>query len=143
MNQRIEELLERYWSAESSLAEEVELKELLSKSPGYEDEKRLFDSLRELAGNEPLRVYIPKTKTRMLKYSWAKYAAAVALIAGSLSVWRVYEHRQAEERAYQEVMQAFTLIHTNFMKGQEQMQVMEDLKYLNTTNHLFGNPHGK
>jgi hypothetical protein len=35
-------------------------------------------------------------------------------------------------------MQAFALIQTNFAKGQEQMQVMNEMKYLNTTNQLFG-----
>jgi len=41
------------------------------------------------------------------------------------------------------VMQAFALIRTNLSKGQEEMNPLNDLKYLNTTNQLFGNPINK
>ncbi len=134
---RIEELLEKYWNAETSLAEEQELKNLLSKAEGYEEEKEMFSSIAGLASEEPKSLTIPKGKIRKLRSSWLNWAASIAILAGSFYGWRMYEQKQAEKVAYDQVMMAFALIQTNFSKGQQQMEVMNDLKYLNTTNQLF------
>jgi hypothetical protein len=56
---------------------------------------------------------------------------------GSFWGWRVYERNQAEQKAYEEVMQAFAMIQNNLSKGQDQLRPLNDLKYLNTTNQLF------
>lgn len=134
---RIEELLEKYWNAETSLAEEQELKNLLSQAEGYEEEKEMFSGIAGLASEEPKNLIIPKGKIRKLNSSWLNWAASIAILAGSFYGWRVYEQKQAEKEAYDQVMMAFALIQTNLSKGQEQMEVMNDLKYLNTTNELF------
>lgn len=134
---RIEELLEKYWNTETSLAEEQELKNLLSQSEGYEEEKEMFSGIAGLASAEPENLSFPKGKIRKLNASWLNWAASIAILAGSFYGWRVYEQKQAEKEAYDQVMMAFALIQTNLSKGQEQMEVMNDLKYLNTTNELF------
>jgi len=134
---RIEELLEKYWNAETSLAEEQELKNLLSQAEGYEEEKEMFSGIAGLATEEPENLTIPKGKITKLNTSWLNWAASIAILAGSFYGWRVYEQKQAEKEAYDQVMMAFALIQTNLSKGQEQMEVMNDLKYLNTTNELF------
>lgn len=134
---RIEELLEKYWNAETSLAEEQELKNLLSQAEGYEEEKEMFSGIAGLATEEPENLTMPKGKVRKLNSSWLNWAASIAILAGSFYGWRVYEQKQAEKEAYDQVMMAFALIQTNLSKGQEQMEVMNDLKYLNTTNELF------
>lgn len=142
MNERIDELLEKYWEAESSLAEEQELKRLLQATEGYAEEKGLFLSLSVISSEEPT-IKMP-TKVVPIKYErWMSWAASVAILIGSVWGWTIYEEKQAEQEAYMEVMQAFALIQTNLSKGQEQMTVMNDLKYLNTTNQLFGNPTNK
>lgn len=134
---RIEELLEKYWNAEASLAEEQELKNLLSQTEGYEEEKEMFSTIAALAAEEPENLIIPKGKVRKLHSSWLNWAASITILAGSFYGWGVYEQKQDEKEAYDQVMMAFTLIQTNFSKGQEQLEVMNDLKYLNTTNELF------
>lgn len=134
---RIEELLEKYWNAETSLAEEQELKNLLWQSEGYEDEKEMFSGIAGLASVVPENLSFPKGKIRKLNASWLNWAASIAILAGSFYGWRVYEQKQAEKEAYDQVMMAFALIQTNLSKGQEQMEVLNDLKYLNTTNELF------
>lgn len=134
---RIEELLEKYWNAETSLAEEQELKNLLSQAEGYEEEKEMFSGIAGLATEEPENLTMPKGKVRKLNISWLNWAASIAILAGSFYGWRVYEQKQAEKEAYDQVMMAFALIQTNLSKGQEEMEVMNDLKYLNTTNELF------
>ncbi len=142
MNQRIDELLEKYWEAETSLAEEQELKELLFSANGYTDEKALFSGLKDLSTQEP-NVKIPTKVVQLKSRNWMTWAASVAILIGSAWGWAVYEQKQAEQEAYMEVMQAFALIQTNLSRGQKEMNVMNDLKYLNTTNQLFGNPTTK
>jgi len=135
---RIEELLEKYWNAETSLIEEQELKNLLSQADGYAEEKEMFSSIAGLATQEPENLKMPKGKVRKLNSTWLNWAASIAILAGSFYGWRMYEQKQAEKEAYDQVMMAFALIQTNFSKGQERLELMNDLKYLNTTNQLFG-----
>lgn len=134
---RIEELLEKYWEAETSLSEEKELRELIQEAEGYEEEKALFKALNQFKSEEPKSLSIPKTKTRKLNTTWISWAASVTILIGSFWGWRVYEQNQAEREAYEEVMKAFSMIQSNLSKGQDQLAPLNDLKYLNTTNQLF------
>lgn len=142
MNQRIDELLEKYWEAETTLTEEQELKHLLQSTEGYDDEKALFSGISELLNEEPT-LKMPTRTVPIKSRNYMNWAASIAILIGSAWGWTVYEQKQAEQEAYVEVMQAFALIQTNLSKGQEEMNVMNDLKYLNTTNQLFGNPTTK
>jgi hypothetical protein len=137
MNNRIDELLEKYWTAETSLAEEQELKILILQSEEYESEKELFHGLGELAQKEPV-LSMPAITFDINARSWMGWAASIALLVGTIWGYQVYEQKQKEEQAYREVMQAFALIHTNLSKGQEQLQVMNEFRYLNTTTEIFG-----
>lgn len=134
---RIEELLEKYWEAETSQSEEKELRDLIHEAEGYEQEKTLFKALNQFKAEEPKKLSIPKTKVRKLNTSWISWAASVSILLGSFWGWRVYERNQAEQKAYEEVMQAFAMIQNNLIKGQDQLAPLNDLKYLNTTNQLF------
>lgn len=142
MNERIEELLAKYWDTETSLAEEAELKDLIKSAEGYTSEKELFGLLAEFHLEEPeLKMKPrPKAKQRRLRSHWMSWAASIAILAGSFWGWRrAYEQQEAERQAYEEVMMAFAIVQTNLQKGKSQMQPMNDLKYLNTTNQLFDN----
>lgn len=138
MNQRIDELLDKYWAAESSLDEEQELKALLLSADDYEGEKALFSGLKEISSIEPILkkpIRIVPIKSRKL----INWAASIAILIGSVWGWTIYEKKQAERKAYMEVMQAFVLIQKNLSRGQEEMRVMNDLRYLNTPTQLFDN----
>ncbi|HAH39091.1 MAG TPA: hypothetical protein DEQ87_10155 [Algoriphagus sp.] len=135
MNERIKELLDKYWEASSSVEEEAELKLLLSRVQGFESEKQLFGLLDEMKQEEPVRVKIPK-RVRVRSLAWLNWAASVAILLGSYVGWRVYE-RQQEEQAYREVVAALSLIQQNLSKGQEKMSKMNDLKYLSAPEDLF------
>lgn len=137
MKSHIEELLEKYWEGETSLSEEKELRKLILEAEGYEKEKELFAALEQFKSLEPQNLSIPKAKTRKLVPQWTRWAASVAILLGSYWGWSVYEQKQAEQEAYEEVMQALAMIQTNLSKGQQQLQPLNDLKYLNTTNQLF------
>ena len=138
MKSRIEELVEKYWETETTLEEERELKALLRTTDGFEDEKALFGIMDDFKTEMPQRLQFPTEKpARTIRMQWLGWAASVALLAGSIWIWQDYEQKKQEELAYQQVMEALALIQNNLSKGQEQMQPLNDLKYLNTTNQLF------
>ncbi len=137
MKTRIEELLGKYWEAETSQNEEKELRELIREATGYEQEKALFKGLDLFKSEEPKILRVPKTKTRRLNPAWLSWAASITILIGSFWGWRVYEQKQAEQRAFEEVIQAFGLIQSNLSKAKDQLAPLNDLKYLNTTNQLF------
>jgi hypothetical protein len=137
MKSRIEELLEKYWEGETSLSEEKELRRLVFESEGYEKEKQLFSALAKFRYLEPQNLHVPQEKSRKLVPQWTRWAASIAILLGTYWGWSYYEQRQAEEKAYEEVMQALAMIQTNLSKGQQQLQPLNDFKYLNTTNQLF------
>ncbi|TDQ17390.1 hypothetical protein DFQ04_2043 [Algoriphagus boseongensis] len=139
MRERIEELLQKYWAGESSLAEEKELKESLAQVEGFETEKSFFGVLKDFKAQMPEKLKTPggKPKSKTIRLQWLSWAASLALIISSVWVWRDYEEKKEQEQAYQEVMEALAMIQTNLAKGQEQMKPLNDLKYLKTTNQLF------
>ncbi|MBC6366430.1 hypothetical protein [Algoriphagus sp. AK58] len=138
MKSRIEELIEKYWEAETSLEEERELKALLKDAEGYEAEKALFGILEDFQKEMPQKVSIPRQlRGRTIRIQWLGWAASIALLVSSVWIWQDYERRRQEEIAYQQVMEALALIQNNLSKGQEQLQPLNDLRYLNTTNQLF------
>ena len=138
MKSRIEELVEKYWETETTLEEERELKALLRTTDGFEDEKALFGIVDDFKTEMPQRLQFPTEKpARTIRMQWLGWAASVAMLAGSIWIWQDYEQKKQEELAYQQVMEALALIQNNLSKGQEQMQPLNDLKYLNTTNQLF------
>ncbi len=142
METRVHELLAKYWEAETSLEEEKELRDLLQTVEGFEEEKILFGGLGELSEMEP-QLEIPEekpkeTKVRRITPVWLNWAASVLILVSSVWIWQYTEQRKAEEEAYEEVMMALAMIQSNLAKGKENMKEIEDLKYLNTTNQIFG-----
>lgn len=137
MKTRIDKLLDKYWEGETSLTEEKDLRKLILEADGYEKEKEIFKAFGQFRALEPQNLSIPKTKTRQLTPQWTRWAASIAVLLGTFWGWSVYEQKQAEQRAYEEVMQALALIQTNLSKGQQELQPLNELKYLNTTNQLF------
>jgi hypothetical protein len=137
MKTRTEELLEKYWNGQTSLPEEKELRRLILESEGYEKEKELFAALTQFKSLEPENLHIPKAKVRKLVPQWTRWAASIVILLGTYFGWSSYEQKQAERKAYDEVMQALAMIQVNLSKGQQQMQPLNDFKYLNTTHHLF------
>jgi hypothetical protein len=137
MKVRIEELLEKYWEAETSQSEEMELRRLILEAEDYEQEKALFKGLDQFKAEKPKNLRIPKAKNRKQNPHWLSWAASITILIGSFWGWRVYEQKQAEQKAFEEVMQAFALIQSNLSKAKDQLAPLNDLKYLNTTNQLF------
>ncbi len=134
---RIEVLLAKYWEAETSLSEEQELKDLLSRSEDYALEKEFFGEISQLASQEPKGLTIPIQTRKKSSWNLVKWAASLAIIGSSFYLWKINEQKKAEREAYEQVMHAFALIQNNFAKGQTQMGALNGLRYLNTTHELF------
>ncbi len=135
MKDRLTLLLDKYYSGETTLAEENEIKSLLRKSNAGEVEKSFFYGIQTLAKSEPRRIKLPITRVKSI--SWWQYAAVVMFfVIGGYWIY-TSEQRHAEQEAYEKVMQAFQLIQNNMEKGTNQMHIMDDLKHLNTTDELF------
>ena len=138
MKSRIEELLEKYWEGETSLAEEKELKKVLSGAEGFEKEKAFFGAMAAFQQEEPQSLSIPSKKPPIQRsLQWLGWAASLVLLISSVWIWRDYQQKEEERLAYLELMDALSLIQTNLAKGQAQMEPLNDLKYLNTTDQLF------
>ncbi len=137
MNARIKELLHKYWDAETTLEEEKELRDLLPQATGFELEKALFRSLGQFKSEEPNNLSLPEAKSKKLNPTWISWAASVTLLIGTFYGWKVYEQKQAEKQAYEQVMQALSLIQTNLSRGQQELTPLNALKYLNAPDRVF------
>jgi hypothetical protein len=138
MKSRIEELLHRYWEGETSLEEERELKKALQEADGFDQEKAYFGLWEEFGKQSPIRVQVPTSKIKKIKsLNWLAWAASLALVISSVWVGQDFMEKKEQEQAYYEVMDALALIQANLEKGREQMQPLNDLKYLNTADQLF------
>ncbi|WP_026955158.1 hypothetical protein [Algoriphagus vanfongensis] len=135
MKSRLNQLLDKYWEAESSLEEEKELRGLLSQTEGFEAEKKLFGVIDAYASEET-QMKMPRRSAKVRKFAWLNWAASVAILIGTFVGWRAYERHQ-QEQAYQEVVAALSLIQENWSKGQQEMDKMSDFKYLSTPGDLF------
>jgi hypothetical protein len=136
MKNRIEELLDKYWEGESSLSEEKELRELLHSSKGYDIEKSFFLGVSKLKLEESKRIQMP-VKEGPEFAGWMKIAAAFLVLLVSGWVVFDYQKKQQEKEAFEQVMQAFSLIQVNMEKGTKSLQVMEEFRYLGVTEELF------
>lgn len=137
MNARIKELLDKYWDAETTLEEEKELRNLLSQATGFGHEKALFEALGKFKSEDPTHLKSPETRSKKLNPFWISWAASAAVLIVSFYGWRVHEQKQAEKQAYEQVMQALSLIQTNLSRAQQQLGPLNDLKYLNAPDQVF------
>lgn len=135
MKSRLNQLLDKYWEAESSLEEERELRGLLSQVEGFEAEKKLF-GIMDAYASEETQLKMPRRSVKVRKFAWLNWAASVAILIGTFVGWRAYERHQ-QERAYKEVLAALSLIQENWSKGQQEMDKMSGFRYLSTPGDLF------
>jgi hypothetical protein len=134
MKEKIEALLAKYYEGDTTLAEEKELKALLWKSEGFEEERRFFLGLDALKAMEPAAKPQPRVGTTMPL--WQK-VAAVLVLCGGLSWWFIDQQIKKEERAYSQVMQAFDMIQQNMRKGTTSLGALKEMRHLNKTDELF------
>lgn len=136
MKDRVAELLDKYWAGDTSLKEEAELRSLLKESKDYPELSPFFLGVEQLSA---LEVNLDKpTKSRIIGTVFLSKIAAVFIglvVVGSL-LYSDYRRRE-QEKAYVQVMEAFALIQSNMEKGTAELQIMGELRHLNTAKELF------
>jgi hypothetical protein len=118
----IEQLIERYENAETSLKEEQMLKEYFQQEnvPTHLSEYKAYFNYFSEESTERYTKTLP-IKPRRTNLKWLSVAAAVVLMVSIYSINNSDElsvkERQEAELAYQETQKAFQLISQNLNKG--------------------------
>ena len=133
---KIENLLEKYFEAETSIAEEKELKDYFSSSdvaPPLEQYKPLF-SYAVQAKQEQFKATIPLNTRKRKRTVWLSVAASVAVLLGvGLFTFNNYNQLKSNdlgtyddpEVAFRETQKALAMISESVNKG------IGSMKYLN------------
>lgn len=134
MKEKIKALLAKYYEGDTTLAEEKELRTLLLRSEGFEEERRFFLGLDALSVIEPSAKPQPRSGTPFRL--WQK-VAAVLVLCGGLSWWFIDQQIKKEEEAYAQVMEAFNMIQENMSKGTTSLDALQEMRHLNKPGELF------
>ncbi|MBU2976323.1 MULTISPECIES: hypothetical protein [Zobellia] len=133
---RIEKLLEKYFEAETTVAEEKELRAFFSKGEVPENLEQYIPlfSFTSGAKKEQLSKEIvlePKTTggNRSL-YKWMSIAAAVVLMFGVYLGKTYYDEKELEQQqalyAYNETKKALDMLSQNMERGTEKMGYLNE-----------------
>ncbi len=95
MELRIKELLERYWTGETSLSEESELKEFFKENPSLAGEGQYFRSLAQFKNNKNPRFQHPgKSQSK------AKWSVAAVVTIGLLAAVMVFQDAKQQQEQF-------------------------------------------
>lgn len=122
----IEKILEKYFEASTTVAEERTLREYFAQdsvAPHLEQYKPMFNYF-SIAKEEKYTKQVP-LKPRVNYYKWLSVAAAVVLTFG-LYFGKEYQERKQAEYAYQETKKAFELLAENFGRGTEKVAYLKE-----------------
>ncbi len=143
---RIENLLEKYFEAETSIAEEKELKDYFTSSdvaPPLEQYKPLFGYVVQ-AKQEQFNATIPLNTIKRKRVVWLSVAASVAVLLGvGLSTFNHYNHPKSAgygtyddpEVAFRETQKALAMISEHVNKGIGSMGYLNE--YEQSKNRIF------
>ncbi len=134
----IEKLLEKYMEAETSIAEENELKTYFSGdtvAPHLEEYREMFGYFS--ASKKEKFTKTIQLKSQKLNWKWLTVAASVVLL---VSVYTGYQKNQQAkaEKYYEETQYAFTLLSANLNKGTAAIYELQEFE--TTTNKIFKQP---
>jgi len=124
----IEKLLEKYFEANTTVAEEEKLREYFAQEsvPAHlEPYKPMFNYFSN-AKEERFTKQVP-LKTRSNLYKWIS-VAAVAVLTFGIYLGNEYQERKKAEYAYQETKKAFELLAENFGRGTEKVAYLKEFE---------------
>ena len=125
---RIEKLLEKYFEATTTTAEEKELKEYFNSeevATHLEQYAPMFTYF-SVAKEERFTRQVP-LKTRRYIYQWIS-VAAVAVIAFGLFFGKEYQEQKEAEFAYQETRKALSLLAENLDRGTQKVAYLNEFE---------------
>lgn len=124
----IERLLEKYFDATSTVAEEKTLQAYFSQesvATHLEQYRPMFNYFSN-AKEERYTKQVP-LKPRRNYYKWIS-VAAVAVLTFGIYFGNEYQERKQAEYAYQETKKAFELLADNFGKGTEKVAYLQEFE---------------
>ena len=125
---RIEKLLEKYFEATTTIAEEEVLSQYFSQDniePHLEQYRPMFNYF-SVAKEERFTKQVP-LKPRRNYYKWMS-VAAVAILTFGIYFGNQYQERKQAELAYQETKKAFELLAENFGRGTEKVAYLQEFE---------------
>ncbi len=130
---KVEKLIEKYFEASTTVAEEEKLKEYFSKQdiPTHLEQYAPMFQYFAIAKEERFTKQVP-LKPRRNFYKWAS-VAAVAVLAFGIYFGNDYrQQKQAEQEkallAYNQTKKAFALLAENFNKGAEKVAYLNEFQ---------------
>ena len=133
---RVEDLLARYFEAETTIAEEKKLKEYFARpdvAAHLEQYRPMFGYLNSakserFTGKVPLKKSTGVSLKRL--YPWLSVAAVMVLMVGTYFGKDYYDQQQLEkqkaEYAYQETRKALAMLAENFNRGTEKVAYLNE-----------------
>ena len=134
----IEELLKKYLDAETTIAEEKELKTYFSSdnvAPHLQEYQEMFGYF-STSKNERFTKTI-QLKSQKMNWKWLSVAASVVLLVSVYSGYQNNQKREAE-RIYTETQMAFGMLAANLNKGNEAILKLQHFE--DTKNKIFKQP---
>ena len=133
----IEKLLEKYFEATSSVAEEETLRVYFSQekvAPHLEQYVPMFQFFSN-AKEERFTKQVP-LKPRNNYYKWISVAAVAVLVFG-IYFGNSYQEQQEAEYAYNETKKALSLLADNFSRGTEKVAYLNEFEQ--TKQKIYNN----
>jgi hypothetical protein len=134
---KIERLLEKYFEATTSVAEEATLKQYFSQekvAPHLEQYTAIFQYFSN-AKEERFTKQVP-LKPRKNYYKWISVAAVTVLVFG-IYFGKNYQEQKQAEYAYNETKKALNLLAENFGKGTEKVAYLKEFE--ETKQKIYNN----
>ena len=125
---RIEQLLEQYFEAQTTTAQEQELRAYFSSeevAPHLEQYRALFQYLN--SAKEERYMGEVSIRSRRYSYRWIS-VAAVAVLAFGIYFGKSYQEQRKAEYAYQETRKALALLAENLDKGNKKMAYINEFE---------------
>jgi anti-sigma-K factor RskA len=134
----IEKLLKKYLDAETTIAEEKELKTYFSSdnvAPHLQEYQEMFGYF-STSKNERFTKTI-QLKSQKMNWKWLSVAASVVLLVSVYTGYQSNQQRKAE-RIYTETQMAFGMLAANLNKGNEAILKLQHFE--DTKNKIFKQP---
>lgn len=140
LDNNIENLLEKYFEATSTVAEEEILRTYFAQesvATHLEQYRPMFNYFSK-AKEEQYTKQVPLNTRRKFNYKWISVAAVAVLFLGIYfgpDQYQDYQDRREAEIAYQQTKEALNLLAVNFGKGTEKMTYLKEFEA--TTSKIY------
>lgn len=140
LDKNIETLLEKYFEATSTVAEEETLRTYFAQesvATHLEQYKPMFTYFSK-AKEEQYTKQVPLNTRRKFNYKWISVAAVAVVFLGIYfgpEKYRDYQDRKQAELAYQQTKEALHLLAVNFGKGTEKITYLKEFEA--TTSKIY------